>query len=248
MRSIALSEREAPSVRRSHSPSRFIVDWFILLLLGLLLFLTRDVFLLATVPRESRFAKAAVTYGVVLTGVFVALGAAAEFVSRQDAVSLLRDVRFWAPGIGVHVLLGLSCRKLERADNAPRYAWLVALVPPPVFLYCAGGFCWLALRQTNALEGWLVGLQVGLISLGVVLSASWLLRSLLSQRASAGKVLSFAAAANLSAVLLVPFQQEADKSSLLAQFVDWNSTLLALAATLGLISVSFLYHRLRRSS
>ncbi|MBM3798364.1 MAG: hypothetical protein FJW31_30990 [Acidobacteria bacterium] len=58
----------------------------------------------------------------------------------------------------------------------------------------------------------------------------------------------FAAAANLSAVLLIPIQQSSDTQSGIADPpMDWAATLLPLALTASLILLSSLFHRFRSS-
>ncbi len=188
-------------------------------------------------------------YGGVLAAVFLGLGAAAESVSRDGGVALLRDPRIWLPAIAAHLALWTVCRRLKRSERHRRHGWVVALIPAPVFLYSAGGVCWLALEQVN-LAGWRIGVLAAVAVLGTVGAASGLLRRGWRQRAPQAispQALDFAAAANLSAILLIPLQQRSQESGLGALAVDWGATLLALGATAGLIAVSFLFHRFWRA-
>ena len=223
------------------------MDWVLLLLLGLLLFLARDVLLLATVSRGQGWAVAPAAYGLVLAAVFLGLGTAAESVSREGALALLRDPRVWVPAIAVHVALWGVCRQLKQSERQRRYGWVVALIPAPVFLYSAGGLCWLALEQTR-LAGWQIGALAAAVLAATVGVAAGLLGRRWVRPAMNSQVLDFAGAANLSAILLLPLQQQSRESGLLAQSLDWAATLLTLGATAGLIALSFLFHRLWRSS
>ena len=120
------------------------------------------------------------------------------------------------------------------------------LIPAPVFLYSAGGLCWLVLERVN-LAGWRVGALAAAVAAVAVGCASGLLRRGWRQRTRGAQVLDFAGAANLSAILLIPLQQQSRDSGLGELAVDWGATLLALGATAGLIAVSFLFHRFWRA-
>jgi hypothetical protein len=241
------------------------VDWLFLLALGLALFLARDVLLLGALRRGAAL-KATLAYTAVYLAVFAALGTTADFVSRDQALELLRDSRLWIPAVVLHIALGFTVVMARRRNAPDRALWLV-LVPAPVFLYCAGGLCWLALSN---------GVATGASTAGAVLGCLWIvLTTALSSwsgrpggtgataengeisasardsesrinESNTQAVLDFAAAANLSVILLLPLNSFSPQSALAETPFRWGTTLMALAATAGLVGASFLYHRLRR--
>lgn len=221
------------------------MDWLFLLLLGLALFFARDAFLLGSAKGGAAL-KVAGAYAVVFLGTFVALGAAAEFVSRDRALGLLRDARLWIPALALHAALCAAFLRARGSEQRQRRAVWLILIPAPVFLYCAGGGCWLALTSSSTFNAIPTGALLGCTWVVCVVGASRWAR----HRASAGSaaaILDFAAAANLSAILLLPLQQRSERSVLAEGAVEWQTSVMALAATAGLIGASFLYHRLRRS-
>jgi hypothetical protein len=139
---------------------------------------------------------------------------------------------------------------IARAKNKgvprSRVFWLV-LVPAPVFLYCAGGLCWLALTRGGAFDAATTGALLGCLWVAVIAACSWRIRQLGTGEARTGASLDFAAAANLSAILLLPLHQYSQQSALAETAFQWRTSALALAATAGLIGASFLFHRLRRA-
>jgi hypothetical protein len=221
------------------------MDWLFLLLLGLVLFLARDALLLGSREAGSVL-KPAAAYTAVFVAGFACLGAAADFVSRDQALSLLRDARLWVPAVLLHAIL---CALFLRARNGlhghRRAVWLI-LIPAPVFLYCAGGLCWLALTSGSSLGTATAGALLGCAWVALVIAGALWMRGR-GSAAAATAVLDFAAAANLSAILLLPLQQRSEQSVLAENAVEWQTSAMALAATAGLIGASFLYHRLRRS-
>jgi hypothetical protein len=46
---------------------------------------------------------------------------------------------------------------------------------------------------------------------------------------------------------LLPLHQRSEQSALAQNAIQWQTSVMALAATAGLIGASFLFHRLRRS-
>jgi hypothetical protein len=221
------------------------MDWLFLLLLGLALFLARDALLLGSLLAGSVL-KLTVAYAAVFAAVFFSLGAAADFVSRDQALGLLRDARLWIPAIVVHAALCAAFLKARgRESGKQRTVWLI-LVPAPVFLYCAGGLCWLAITSSRVFDAAAVGALLGCAWVALVIAGSRWARRLGSSRSPAA-ILDLAAAANLSAILLLPLHQQSEQSALAENAAQWQNSAMALAATAGLIGASFLFHRLRRS-
>jgi len=219
------------------------MDWLLLVGAGLLVYFVREVLLLAAVPVAGRarhwFVWAAcqwIAYGL--------LGWTAESVPRDKAYALLRSPWFWAPAVATHVVLWAIFTLLRRRPQPDRRMLWTGLVPSPMSLFAGGALIWLALTRTGYFEGWSAGLAVGSAWVAAVLlgAAAW------RSRADAGAALQFAAAANLSAVLLIPIQQSSDTQSGIAeQPIDWAATLLPLGLTVSLILLSFLFHRFRSS-
>ena len=221
------------------------MDWLFLLLLGSALFLTRDALLLGSRTAAAAF-RVTVAYAVVSLAVFVSLGAAADFVSRDQALSLLRDARLWIPAILVHAALCIAFLRARNKTGASNRALWLILPPAPVFLYCAGGLCWLAITSSSVLDAATAGALLGCVWVALVIAGSRWARRLGSARSPAS-VFDFAAAANLSAILLLPLHQQSEQSALAQNAIQWQTSVMALAATAGLIGASFLFHRLRRS-
>jgi hypothetical protein len=224
----------------------YIVDWLFLLLLGLVLFFVRDVLLLGSFRERNSFVKAAGSYCAVFVALFLLLGAAADFVSREEALRLIGDVRLWLPAILAHGLLWFGFFRAKRRPQA-RWWFALALVPAPVFVYCAGGLCWLALSRNGAADGMTTGALLGVVWVALSSGGAWWARRFGSSEAQAGAALDFAAAVNLSAILLLPLHQQSQQSSLVQNAFRGNTAATALAATAGLVGASFLFHRLRRS-
>jgi hypothetical protein len=222
------------------------VDWLFLLVLGLVLFLARDVLLLSALQRSAAL-KTTVVYAAVFVAVFLALGTAADFVSRDEALRLLRDARLWIPAVLLHGLLWLAFSGAKNKENARRRVFWLVLFPAPVFLYCAGGLCWLALTRGGAFDAATTGGLLGCLWIAVVAACSWRVRQLGTGETRTDASLDFAAAANLSAILLLPLHQYSQQSALAQTAFQWRTSVLALAATAGLIGASFLFHRLRRA-
>lgn len=221
------------------------MDWLFLLLLGLALFFARDALLLGSLKAGSVL-KLTLAYAVVFAALFAALGAAADFISRNQALGLLRDARLWIPAILVHAALCAAFLRARRNGNGKQRAVWLILMPAPVFVYCAGGLCWLALTSSGSLNATTTGALLGCAWVAFVIAGSrWVRR--LGSSTSRVAILDFAAAANLSAILLLPLQQRSEQSVLADNAVEWQTSAMALAATAGLIGASFLFHRLRRS-
>ena len=219
------------------------MDWLLLIGAGLLVQFVREVLMLAAVPVAGRamhwFVWAGcqwITYGL--------LGWAAEPVPRDMAYALLRSPWFWVPAVAIHVVLWAIFTRLRRRPQPDRPMLRTGLVPSPMSLFAGGALTWLVLTRTSYFEGWSAGLAVGSAWVAAVLlgAAAW------RSRADARAALQFAAAANLSAVLLIPIQQSSDTQSGIAeQPIDWAATLLPLGLTVSLILLSFLFHRFRSS-
>ncbi len=243
------------------------MDWLFLLLLGLVLFFVRDVLLLGSFGARRSFLKALALYSGIFLSAFIALGTAADFLSREAVLDLLGDRRWWLPAILVHGVLALGFFGAKRSARARRRSFALALLPAPVFLYCAGGLCWLTLSQNTALDGTGSGVLLGITWVALTAGGAWGVRRFgagqpggeprgvaggesvgETQRESAGgAILDFAAAANLSAILLLPLHQQSQPGGLVEQALDGGRQAAALAATAGLIGASFLFHRIRRS-
>jgi hypothetical protein len=222
------------------------VDWLFLLLLGLGLFFGRDLLLVHSFSGRDA-AKITAAYGAIFVTLFSLLGTAADFVSRDQALSLLRDARLWVPAILLHGALWFALVKARRAMRARRWVFALTVLPTPVFVYCAGGLCWMTLASTGASDPTVVGALLGSAWVTLVIAGAWGLRWFGVTAGRSDEILDFAAAANLSAVLLLPLHQQSSQSALLETSVHGETSALALAATAGLIGASFLFHRMRRS-
>lgn len=222
------------------------MDWLFLLVLGLALFLARDLFLLSSF-RGRDAAKVSAAYGAILLVLFALLARAADFVSREQALSLLRDARLWVSAILIHGLLWLAFIKARRGQRARRLTFALTLLPAPVFVYCAAGLCWIALASNSATDPTAAGALLGAAWVTLAIAGSCGARRFGSTAGKSGEILDFAAAANLSAILLLPLHQQSRQSALVETAVHWETSALALAATAGLIGASFLFHRIRRS-
>ena len=221
------------------------MDWVFLLLLGLVLFLVRDALLLSLLGARAIALKARAAYAVVLPAVFAGLGGAAELISREQAVTLLRDPRVWVPAVGIHVLFWVAFSKAKKASRWERPVWLLTLIPVPLFLVAAGGLCWMVLSQTRSVSGAIVGGCLGIAWVLLVFFGSWIVPARRTE--SAPKTLDFAAAANLSAILLLPMYQYSENRAVTETAWQTRTSALALIATAALIGASFLFHRLRRT-
>jgi hypothetical protein len=233
------------------------VDWLFLLVLGLAVFLARDALLLSAFPRGAAI-KATTAYAAAWVVVFAALGTAADHVSRDEALRLLRDARLWGPAVALHAALWFAfTRARSKGHGRGRVLWLV-LAPAPVFVYCAGGLCWLALTAGGPRDATTAGGLLGCAWVALTVACCWGLRRFGSgeprrdsgprtdsEEPRTGAVLEFAAAANLSAILLLPLHQYSQQGTLADTAFPWGTTVTALAATAGLIGASFLFHRLR---
>ncbi len=211
------------------------MNWPLLILAGLSIYLIRDALLLSQVGPQVGASR---LYAVAATAVFCALGIAAERLSSGEAFALLADPRIWIPSAALHLIQWLAMldrRLLGRASPA-----VLLALPAPVWLFSAGGVVWLVLRSWSSLDGWLTGMLIGFTWSLLV----WCLRSLLPR--SPQRAREFAAGANLTALLLLPMQQQAGTASLpQGGDIDWLSSALPLAAVALGILASFLYHRYR---
>lgn len=223
------------------------MDWLFLLLLGLVLFFVRDVLLLSSFRERGSFLKATATYGAIFVAVFVLLGTAADFVSREEALKLLGDARLWIPAVLLHSALWFGFFKAKRDPRARRWSLALTLVPAPVFVYCAAGLCWLTLASSHRLGGTTAGALLGVAWAALTAAGSWWARKFGKAEPQAGAILDFASAANLSAILLLPLHQQSQQSALVENAFQGKTAAMALAATAGLIGASFLFHRLRRA-
>ncbi|MBM3788178.1 MAG: hypothetical protein FJW30_27885 [Acidobacteria bacterium] len=219
------------------------MDWLLLVGAGLLVYFVREVLLLAAAPVATR-TKQWTVWAACQWIVFTVLGWAAESVPRNQAHALLRSPWFWEPAVAVHLVLWAIFTLLRRREQPePALRW-ARLFPPPMALFAGGALVWLALTRTGYFEGWSAGLAVGTVRIAAVFLGAMVWRG----RAEVDTALQFAAAANLSAVLLIPIQQSSDTQSGIAeQPIDWAATLLPLALTASLILLSFLFHRFRSS-
>ena len=223
------------------------MDWLFLLLLGLVLFFVRDVLLLSSFREQGSFLRATTAYAAIFVVAFVLLGTAADFVSREEALKLIGDVRLWVPAVLLHGALWLGFFQAKRDPRARRWMFALTLIPAPVFVYCAGGLCWLALASSHALNGTTAGVLLGAAWVALAAAGAWWARRFSSAESQAGAILDFAAAANLSAILLLPLHLQSEQSALVESAFHGKTSAMALAATVGLIGASFLFHRLRRA-
>lgn len=218
------------------------MDCVLLAGVSLLLFYVRDVLLLAAAaPRDRR--RFWLAWAGVQALSFLALGLAAESVSRDRAYGMLREPRFWMPAVAIHVALWVAFTWLRRSERLEQRAAWAALLPPPMSLFANGALVWLALTRTGFSEGLTIGAAVGGAWIATVLgAAAWHAR----RAGDGGRALEFAATANLSAVLLIPIPPTTDSDSgIAAQPIDWAATLLPLGLTASLILLSFVFHRFR---
>lgn len=214
------------------------MDWFLLTAAGVALFLARDAALLASAPVAPLPMRAA--WAAVQGVLFLGLGLAAESISRDQAYAILRDPRFWMPAVAIHFALWAAIYFGRRHTAFARGVWLIALIPSPVPMFCGGACVWIALTRTGALEGWSAGVAVGAAWIGTVLASAARFRP------AADAALQFAATSNLSAILLIPIQQQSGEGSGVAeQPIDWIAALLPLALTGSLVLLSYLFHRHR---
>lgn len=212
------------------------MHWLILICAGLVVFWVRDVLASIAVGHQRRPAVIAAATLALLT--FTGLGVAAESISRAEAYQLLADPRCWGPAVVAHGALGVATQILRR--RSPRVAWLIALMPAPVFVFSAGGACWLLLNRVNGLSGWQAGLLAGAAWIGSIQFTARFLRP-----APVNRALGFASATHLTAIVLIPLNQQAEGTSVPSTPMDWTATLLPLGLAVLLISVSFLFHRHR---
>lgn len=159
-------------------------------------------------------------------------------MSRDEAYALLRSPRMWIPAVLFHALWWWLTLRIAPVGR------VAAFIPTPVYLFSAGGAVWLVLTQWPWPAGWTAGAVTGVAwTLGVTGAAA---RIPCLSILAAGGARNFAATANLSAILLIPIQQQAgDTSGVAEQPVDWIATGLPLALTAALVTLSFLFHRLR---
>ncbi|MCS7023510.1 MAG: hypothetical protein NZV14_01825 [Bryobacteraceae bacterium] len=210
------------------------MSWSIFLAGGLLVFFLRDALLLRLVRWPWVW-----LYVVSFPAIFAGLGVLAERLPREEALALLRDPRFWAPAAGLHV--GNWMISFFIARRAAFADWMALLLPAPMYWFLAGGLVWLALQFIPGVEGWMLGLLTGLVWSLAVVATSRLWRP-------AWKSWDFAAATNLTALILIPLHQESRETETAGLVVgDWLGTLLPLSVVVCFVAVSFLYHRYKSS-
>lgn len=210
------------------------MSWILLITSGLAVFFVRDALLLARSPHRA----VAALYAIGAAGVFALLGAATETISRDQAFALLREPRVWVPAVLIHAVYWLAAFLARRSRLLP--PWAMLALPSPVYVFSAGGLAWLALQRVSGVDGWLAGALTGL-----AWSAAVVLASHLAARGS-WNATEFAATANLTAILLIPLQQQGGETAAPgAAPVDWLAGLLPLAAVGSLVALSFAYHRYR---
>jgi hypothetical protein len=220
------------------------VDWAFLLAAGLLLFFARDVLLIRRLTGAWGARKAFFFYFLVYFVVLLGSGKLVEFVSKEQALSLIADPRFWVPAVLVHGVLGWAF--LRAQTDRPGAGWAVlVLAPAPVFLLSAAGLCWLALSTLPLSQGALPGAIFGVLWPGMVLGVARWGRS--GHEAASPGAMGFAAASNLPAILLLPMHQQAGMGASGQPLDQGAGPLLGLLATAGLIAASFAFHRLRRA-
>jgi hypothetical protein len=162
-------------------------------------------------------------------------------------MKLLGDIRVWAPAIVIHALLWLGFFQLKRRPQMHRWPFALALIPAPVFVSCAGGLCWLMLASRSRLDGTTAGWLLGAAWVVLVTAGAWRARRFAGVSSQPNAILDFAAATNLAALLLLPLHRQSQPGALAETVFDGWRSAMALAATVGLIGASFLFHRLRRT-
>lgn len=216
------------------------MDWVYLALAGLALFLCRDILLFASGRRTLAPVRGA-TYAAATMALFALLGRLAESMAQQQAAALLRDPRFWGSAVLIHLVLLFATLRLRRSEGAIAKAWVLAVIPTPMFVFSAGGVCWLVLQKVSRVEGGTAGALVGLAATVAVLGPAWLLGRF---RISPFKAIEFASGVNLTAILLIPLNQTAGDGPA-RQEADLVYTVIPLALTAGMIGLSYAWHRRR---
>lgn len=218
------------------------MDWLLLILLALGLFAARDSLGLAAFRnRGLRLA-----YATSLLAAGAILGLLAERLSQAEARALVNEPSAWAAAIAVHGLLWILFERARRSSRPQsRSGWLFA-IPSPLLLYAAGAATWQALRWSN-LPGFLAGVSVMSVYGGVVLGAAFAARRRARRGASVVAALGFAAASNMSALLLVLLPHQSQTPRILAQHIDWVESLSVLGIVALMVGLSFLVARRTRS-
>lgn len=209
------------------------MSWMVLITAVAATFLVRDALLLrASKPRTLAL------YAMGATTIFAALGVVSETVSRDQAAGWLRNPNLWIPAVAVHATYALGTFLARRSRFLP--PWVLLVLPSPMYLSSAGGLAWLAMQRVSGLDGWLAGTL-----LGAAWSAAVALLSRLAAYQGTWNPLEFSAAANLTAILLIPLQQRETEGGAPQAPFDWMASLLPLAAVASLVVLSFALHRYR---
>ena len=176
------------------------MDWQLLIGAGLTAFLWRDVCLLSAA--RTVFSPG---YCIVQAGVFLILGMLAESISRDDAFRLLRNPQLWIPAVAIHFVLWA----VLYFGRGRQMGWTrgLAMLPSPIFVFSAGGVVWLLLQTGTTSDGWMAGVLAATGWIAVVSGLGALKKQFAPSTFETS--VSFAATANLTAILLLPLEQSA---------------------------------------
>ena len=175
----------------------------------------------------------------LIVAMSIGCGLVAERLSSSEATAWLSDGRFWIPAALIHVAFAY---RSARRSRLVKPVDLVSSVPPPVWWVALTGAAREVLARVPDTTGLLVGLSLGcayLLAVGVAFAT-------LRPRQDHPTALRFAAVTHICALLLVPGAAILDRP-LSTQPVDWPATGVVMTALTLLLTLSFVWHRLRRS-
>ena len=197
------------------------------------LFAIRDARLLASKPR--------ICFAILplLVALSIGCGLIAERLSASEALAWLSDVRFWVPATLLHVALAYwSARRSHRTKPVD----LISALPTPVWAVVMIGCAREALaRAANS-----TGLSVGIVLGSAYLLAVGLAFGISRPSRNDSAALRLAAVTHISALLLIPGATMLNRP-LAVQPVDWPATGAVITGVTLLLTLSFAWHRLRRS-
>lgn len=213
------------------------MDWILLSGAGWLVFLARDVLAMA---RRRTYAGLALHSGAVLI-----LGICAERISRDQVQALLNDTRFWAPSVGIQAGMWAAMFWTRRRGWGDRL-WGLMAIPSPMYLVSAGGLTWWLLTKLPGSKGAVAGAAVGALYGLIVLGTGPLIARM--SVPTVERVWDFAAAANLSALLLLPLHQQASATGSSEPGLDWKAVAIPIVMTVGLVGISYAVNRQRSAT
>ena len=164
-------------------------------------------------------------------------GLVAERLSAADADRWMGDSRFWLPAVLLHATLSLHAARKSRLEGP---AGLISVLPTPVWCVAMTGAARIALVRIDGAMGLSTGLALG----AAYLVATALIAVLGRARANPRTALRFAAATQISAILLVPAATVLDRS-IEGQPVDWLVSGVVISLVALIMALSFAWHRRR---